>query len=87
MDMFALGDLSVSEAALKVLHDNGQTALELFSRHASGNWGLGDPQDNDDAIATGGRITSLYYVSMDTQIMVTTEPDRSQTTIMLSEEW
>ena len=66
------------------------SATSFFQRHELGDWGDvtdADKKTNELALNMGGRILSAYNLPPDgTTIWVTTEPDRSATTIMLPEE-
>ncbi|KPB82015.1 MULTISPECIES: hypothetical protein [Pseudomonas syringae group] len=60
----------------------------LFERHASGDWGDADERTgkaNDQAVAKGGRITSVYHPN-GRRIWLVTEADRSRTVAMLPHE-
>jgi hypothetical protein len=61
-----------------------------LSRHASGDWGELDAHDrraNEYALEHGLRVLSAYTLSSGQKIWVITEADRSNTTILLPEEY
>jgi hypothetical protein len=87
--LFAAGKLGYTPAALAKLEEAGRRPMELFARHAAGDWGNVDAesrQANDDAIAESGRLHSVYQLDTGVIIWVVTEADRSATTILLPEE-
>ena len=79
-------------------HPEGKGLQELgdliLRRHAQGDWGDLDDLDaqaNEEALASGGRLFSVYYLKdgtdKGTKIYVITEWDRSVTTALLPEEY
>ena len=80
-------------------HPEGKGLQELGSiilkRHAQGNWGElefdEDRQANEEALASGERLLSVYYLSdgsdKGTKIYVITERDRPVTTALLPDEY
>ena len=59
-------------------------------RHIVGDWGEcceEDKQANEDALAQGERLLSVYRTSKDEKIWVITEADRSSTCVLLPEEY
>jgi hypothetical protein len=66
-------------------------AMGALVRHLQGDWGLCDAEDwatNDDALATGGRLLSVYPLPDEAgNFWVITEWDRSVTTLLLPEEY
>ncbi len=64
--------------------------IGLISRHASGDWGDLDEEDNwqnDMALHRGFRIFSAYETGADLKIRIITEADRSVTTVLLPEDY
>jgi hypothetical protein len=64
--------------------------LAALRRHAAGDWGNVDPDDraaNDLALATGGRLLSVYESAEETTFWVITEADRSVTTVLLPDDY
>ncbi len=60
----------------------------LFDRHAAGDWGDADEatkQDNEQALAGSGRLTSVYHPN-GRRVWIVTEADRSRTVAMLPHE-
>ena len=87
--MFALGQLAATPGALAALSEAGQRPMDLLARHTAGDWGDVDAEDrraNDDAIAEGTRLLSVYHLDTGTTIWIITEADRSSTCICLPEE-
>jgi hypothetical protein len=85
---FPLGAIVATSNALDVL-----TQLDVpdgLTRHAAKDWGDLDPEDwrsNDHAVDHGGRILSAYASANGTKFWLTTEHDRSATTILLPEDY
>jgi hypothetical protein len=87
--MFPLGRLMVTPGALEVLDQANIAADSIFERHVLGDWGDmtdSDKKSNEIALQMGGRILSAYDLPGGTTVWVTTEPDRSATTLMLPDE-
>ena len=62
----------------------------VLTRHFNGDWGDCDPEDsktNDDALANGGRLMSVFKSDEHATLWVITEHDRSICTILLPEEY
>jgi hypothetical protein len=65
-------------------------ATELLARHAAGDWGELDAEDqraNEDALMTGARILSAYVLPSGVRIWIITEADRSATTLLMPDEY
>jgi len=87
--MFPLGHLAITPGAMEALSKTSISADSIIQRHVLGDWGDvtgSDQKANDLAVEMGGRILSAYFLPDRTKIWVTTEPDRSGTTILLPEE-
>ena len=80
---FDLGTLIVAPDALEAIEDTSQTAMEFFSRHASGN--LEDIEAINTAsrlyVTSGLRVSSYHRTRKDIELFVVTEVDRLVTTI------
>jgi hypothetical protein len=79
----------VTPGALEVLDQANIAADSIFERHVLGDWGDmtdSDKKSNEIALQMGGRILSAYDLPGGTTVWVTTEPDRSATTLMLPDE-
>ena len=66
--------------------------ITSFYRHEKGDWGDTCNEDrrlNDDALATGDRVLSVYYYNgnPDERIWIITESDRSTTTILFPSDY
>lgn len=82
--LFHPGKLLVSHAALLALRSNSVPVVSVVLRHIAGDWGIvsdDDKRQNDVSIATGLRVISIYRLSDQTCILVTTEWNRANTTI------
>jgi hypothetical protein len=69
-------------------NESGLTiAKEFVKRHASGDWGSVPPEmvrANEAAVKTGGKVSSQYPLGEKGWIVVTTEGDRSKTSVALA---
>lgn len=89
-DRFALGRLVMTRGAERAIDAAGGDPFVFLSRHASGDWGEVDDEDqerNDLAVKHGLRILSAYRTRRGERLWVITEADRSATTILLPEEY
>ena len=62
---FSLGRIVATPAALKALAKSGDSAHDLFRRHATGDWGdvcAEDKRANEDALSIGERLFSAYHL-------------------------
>ena len=87
--MFPLGHLAITPGAMEALSKANISADNIIQRHVLGDWGditESDWKSNELGVEMGGRILSAYNLPDQTKIWVTTEPDRSGTTILLPEE-
>ena len=61
-----------------------------LTRHAKGDWGdvcEEDWQDNDESIAEGFRLFSVYHDRKGVKFWIITEADRKTTTVLLPEDY
>ncbi|MBN8505217.1 MAG: hypothetical protein J0L58_12145 [Burkholderiales bacterium] len=95
---FHPGRVVATRGALQLLDRFNVAALELLTRHLSGDWGdLGDEDKaaNDAALANGeARLLSAYTlrrmaygVEEVERLWLVTEADRSSSCLMLPEEY
>src|ERR671931_2726167 len=92
---FSLGHIAITPGALAALQRHGVAPATLLDRHASGDWGDIDPEDqglNEQALRTGDRLLSVYPIAEGVTIWVITEAadddgERSATTILLPTEY
>ncbi len=86
---FDMGDIVVTHEAHFSLEVRGRHPFQLLARHVEGDWGnVSEHQimENEQSADQGsGRIFSTYDIE-DGRFYVTTEPDRSCTTIFLPED-
>ena len=86
---FELGQVILSEGALKLCHYGMVHPFQFLARHSAGDFGSLKDQDieaNKQAIASGhDRVLSAYDIAGH-KLLVITEADRSSTTMILSEE-
>ena len=63
---------------------------EFLIRHKNGDWGAlpaEDVQENERALRDGSRLFSAYDTRLGSRLWVTTEWDRSITTLLLPAEY
>lgn len=92
---FQLGTIVATTNAMTQIIQTGTPPAEvignLLARHMVGDWGVvckEDKQTNDDALAGGGRLMSVYKVDgIDDNVWVITEWDRSVTTVLMPEDY
>jgi len=87
---FDLGRIVGTPDAVRTLCERGIHPSDLLDRHVMGDWGTLNPEDrqaNEDALAHGDRIMSVYPLDEETKVWIITEADRSVTTIMLPENY
>lgn len=88
-NLFSLGQIVATPAALNLLETHNKTPAEFLRRHHSGDWGdlcEEDRETNEVAVKHGDRIFSAYTID-DAKIWIITEADRSSTCILLPEEY
>ncbi len=85
---FAPGQIMATRNAVGTL-----PALEILhalNRHILGDWGdlcKEDWQANEDALASGGRLLSVYHTASGLKFYVITEWNRMATTVLLPEDY
>lgn len=95
MKKFEPGDIySTDKVNDRLSQDNGFSLFMLVSlnRHLNGDWGNiseGDKATNEDALANGLRLMSVYnrMGHPEDTIWIITEADRSVTTILFPDEY
>lgn len=84
----SLGEIHVTPGAAAKLPP--EDVADAVRRHARGDWGaldLADRELNDQRLAKGGPIASIYTASNGLKFYVLTEADRTITTVLLAEEY
>ena len=92
---FLLGQVVATPGALEALRRSNSTGLEYLRRHASGDWGIvcdEDKQANNEALQSGARLMSAYFLPDETRLWIITEAaddegNRAATTLLLPEEY
>ena len=92
---FRLGQIVATPGALEALQRNNITAFDYLRRHASGDWGALCEEDklaNEEAITSGARLMSAYFLPDETKVWVITEAaddagNRMATTLLLPDEY
>jgi hypothetical protein len=88
--LFDLGQVVATPGALAALEKAGQNAMDLLSRHVTGDWGElceDDQKENALSVKRGFRILSNYKTNSGERVWVITEADRSVTTLLLPDEY
>ena len=86
---FPLGHLVATPAGLAFLGEAKVDPLELFARHAVGDWSEMSPEDrfqNQLAVTEGRRVLSGFRIEgggVSGQVWVITEADRYMTTLLV----
>ena len=86
--LFSLGNLLITVKALRAIPEADVNAA--LKRHVRGDWGdIGeeDRSENDKALEIGARLFSAYVSSKKRKFWIITEADRSQTTVVMPEEY
>lgn len=93
---FDLGKIVATPGALDALGRNDESGMSLVRRHAKGDWGEIDAEDqetNMKALETGTRLMSSYTLNDGTVLWVITDAEtddrhrRQATTLLLPEEY
>ena len=87
---FALGQTFITSGAEEALMIAGQTGIEFLRRHMSCDFGEladEDERENELSLRAGFRVLSAYRTAKGQKIWITTEADRSSTTILLPSEY
>ncbi|MCY1533314.1 hypothetical protein D9M68_686360 [compost metagenome] len=64
---FALGRVVATPGALALIHTSNSNPFALLAKHVTGDWGDIDPEDvqtNEDAVAHGLRVLSVYRLPL-----------------------
>ena len=81
---FPLGRVVITAHARATLSD--ADAIAGLERHHRGDWGdltEREQQQNDEALAEGAQLLSIYSTPQGVKFWIITEEDRSVTTILL----
>ena len=88
--LFPLGQVVATPGALNTLQSQSLLPSKFLYRHVIGDWGdlhEEDIQSNHYALVHGTQIFSAYELENKETIYVITEPDRSVTTLLRSDEY
>jgi hypothetical protein len=88
--LFPLGQIVTTAAALATLEEAGQAPTEFLRRHASGDWGDLCPegrQENQFSLQRGFQIFSSYRTRAGDELWIITDNHFSITTILLPKEY
>lgn len=92
---FQLGTVVATPGAIAALSRTGRNALDYLAKHVSGDWGIvgeADSQANQDALHSGARLLSAYFLPDESQLWIVTDAkddsgQRQATTLLLPEEY
>jgi len=92
---FSLGQIVATPGAIEALQRTNANLADFLKRHASGDWGMvceDDKQANDEALKTGARLMSAYFLPDETKLWIITDAEddtgrRQATTLLLPEEY
>jgi hypothetical protein len=91
---FPMGRLVITAAAEETVP--AAIVAECVARHSAGDWGVvSDPEENKEALRTGGRLLSAYPIDPalpcrghgENTLWIITEADRSSTTVLLPDDY
>lgn len=86
---FQPGHLVMTPRVNYLVQEGQLDPMKYLQRHVSGDWGDLSEQDrqaNEKALLEGERLLSHYQITSTVTLMITTERDRSVTTLLLSDE-
>ena len=87
---FSLGRIVATPGALAALEESGESASTFIRRHHCGDWGEVCPEDatsNEEALANGERVFSVYHTATKEKLYLITEADRSSTCLLRASEY
>ena len=88
--LFSLGQIVATPGALALLEKAQKSPSEFLLRHLRGDWGdlcQDDKAENELSLKHGFRLLSSYPVTDTEALWITTEADRSVTTLLLPVEY
>ncbi len=86
---FELGEVHLSKRAKRALHDAGMPLPDLLGRYVSGDWGdLGreDKRRINRQLKAGENVEGVYLLPNKRLIVVDTDQDRTQTSVITYED-
>jgi hypothetical protein len=93
---FQLGQVVATPGALEALRRNNSTGLDYIRRHSDCDWGdlcAEDKKANEEAMQSGARLMSSYFLPDETKLWVITDATVNEegkglvTTLLLPEEY
>ena len=88
--LFSLGQTVITPGAIKAFTRSEQHPGDFFERHLLGDWGEvcgEDARANQEALAEGLRLMSVYRTAGGKKFWIITEADRSATMLLLPGEY
>lgn len=95
-NLFHPGPLVATPGALDALVRNNRVPANYLQRHFKGDWGSLCDEDkaaNEEALKTGARIMSVYFLPDESKLWIITDAvidefgNRHATTLLLPEEY
>jgi hypothetical protein len=89
-NLLKLGQIVLTPGAFLMFQRTGADMFGLLERHAGGDWGeadLADREVNDLAVVSGVEVHSAYALSNGVKIWIITAGNRSETKVMLPDEY
>jgi hypothetical protein len=87
---FPAGQLVATPGALAAIEASGDSLFTYLQRHLAGDWGDVDAHDrreNEFSLEQGFRLLSAYCLRNGVKIWIITEADRTNTTVLLPDEY
>ncbi len=94
--LFPVGKVLVSSRALSEIRSAGEDIRSLVTRHCNGSYGDSDMPDvfeNQANLSSGEELGSIFFLNLDeeydpdTALCVWTNPDRSETRMVMRDEF
>lgn len=88
--LFSPGRIAITKMVLDTLKEHNYTPSFLLARHLNGDWGVVSEEHaslNNQAVAHGFQIMSIFPITSKISIWVITESNRKSTTLLLPSEY
>jgi hypothetical protein len=78
---FELGKITIKEDAAFALARAGQDADFFLAKHATGDWGEGSPDQNEQALREGHMLLSVYRTLWGQPLLIATFQGKKETVL------
>ena len=92
--LFPVGKILASPLALSAIRNSGEDILSIITRHCNGSYGDSDMPnvfENQANLSSGEELGSIFFFDeecdFDTALCVWTNPDRSETRLVMRDEF